>query len=225
MDNLFLESYLHLVKFHGLVNYPTYNFDSTFCNGKRINFINITTPDEARHYIYYGGRTTISNPFVILTIPKVGEAHIQSLMMLYRRSIDRFDLVPYMLKLALSHTDRNIQLTDNFIIQIERGTRIKLSDILFLASGLTIYETSLQVIPETNMDVQRAWREQYVNKLWKHIIPVSSPLFALIDEHTSVQMAIHIILNNREILKVYVKYNHTIINNIYLSEEWKYIRV
>jgi hypothetical protein len=225
MDNLFLESYLYLVKFHGLVDYPTYHFDSIFCNSKRINFITTTTPDEARHYIYYGGRTTISNPFIILTIPKVGEAHIQSLMMLYRRSIDRFDLVPYMLKLALSHTDRNIQLTDNFIIQIERGLRIKLSDILFIVSGCTIYENSLQVIPKMNMDLQKAWREQYVNKLWKDIIPASSPLFKLTDEHTSVKKAFHTILNNREMLKVYVKYNYTIINNIYLPEEWKYIRV
>lgn len=225
MDNLFLETYLYLVKFHGLVNYPTYNFDSTFCNGKRINFITTTTPDEASHYIYYGSRTIISNPFIILTIPKVGAAHIQSLMMLYRRSIDRFDLVPYMLKLAVSHTDRNIQLTDNFILQFERGLRIKLSDILFLASGRTIYETSLQLIPDTNMDILREWREQYVNNLWKDVIPVSSPLSKLTDEHTSVKIAFHTILNNKEMLKVYIKYNYTVINNIYLPEEWKYIHV
>jgi hypothetical protein len=227
MDNLMFEAYLYFVNFHGASSMPDYTFNSVFQNDRRINYISTTTPDRARHYIYYGGRTTISNPYIILTIPETGPAHIQSLMMLYKRKIDRFDLVSDMLTLAVSHTDRDIHLTDNFIIQFESRIRAPLSSLLFLATGRTIYESALSVISEDDIVNIRERRKQCINQLWKDIVPEGSPLLTIVNENTPAKTVFQLILSNREHLRIYAREYHNIKGNKMMSiicEEWKYIR-
>lgn len=145
--------------------------NSIFRNGKRINYRERINSHKRTDIVIYGGRTTISNPIIVLTLEKDNTAFLESINSRRYRRVNRFDLLQDMILFAIYTSKQRgytyLNVCDNFSLFFSKDHHVihfGISDLYYMSYGKTFIET---VIPSISTQRTTTWD---TNASWDSLI-------------------------------------------------------